>query len=123
VRRELKRFRGREIDCAGDGFLSSFDGPARAVQCAVAIRSAVRELELDIRAGIHVGECELLDEKISGIAVHTAARIMDAAAPGEILVSRTVKELTSGSGLAFEDRGVHALQGVPDPWHLHALRE
>jgi class 3 adenylate cyclase len=121
VRREIRRFRGREIDSAGDGFLSSFDGPARAVQCAAAIRDGVRELDLEIRAGVHVGECELLDDKISGIAVHTAARVLAAAKPGEVLVTRTVKELTAGSGLQFADRGSHTLKGVPDAWQLFAL--
>lgn len=123
VRRELKRFRGREIDSAGDGFLCSFDGPARAVQCAAAIRAGVRNLDLEIRAGVHVGECELLDDKISGIAVHAAARVLGAAKPGEILVSRTVKELTAGSGLELEPRGSHALKGLPGVWDLFALVE
>jgi class 3 adenylate cyclase len=121
VRRELKRFRGREIDSAGDGFLCSFDGPARAVQCAAAIRDSVRNLDLKIRAGIHVGECELLDDKLSGIAVHIAARVLAMAKPGEILVTRTVRELTAGAGLGFEGRGSHALKGVPDHLPLFAL--
>jgi class 3 adenylate cyclase len=121
VRREIKRFRGREIDSAGDGFLSSFDGPARAVHCAIAARNAVRELGLAIRAGIHVGECDLLDGKLTGIAVHTAARVLGAGKPGEILVTRTVRELTAGSGLRLEDRGVHALKGIPEPCQLFAL--
>jgi class 3 adenylate cyclase len=121
VRREIKRFRGREIDSAGDGFLSSFDGPARAVQCGAAIRDGVRELGIEIRAGIHVGECELVDDKISGIAVHTAARVLGAAQPGEVLVTRTVKELTAGSGLQFSDRGSHILKGIPDAWQLFSL--
>jgi class 3 adenylate cyclase len=121
VRSAFRRFRGREIDSAGDGFLSSFDGPARAVHCAAAIRDGVRELDLEIRAAIHVGECELLDDKISGIAVHTAARVLRAAQPGEILVTRTVRELTAGSGLEFADRGAHALKGIPEPSQLFAL--
>jgi class 3 adenylate cyclase len=121
VRRELARFRGREIDTAGDGFLASFDGPARAIQCAAAIRDNVGLLGLQLRAGIHVGECELVGDKIGGIAVHTAARVMSLGNPGEILVSRTVKELVAGSGLAFEDRGSHALKGLPDKAEIYAF--
>jgi len=112
VRRELGRFRGREVDTAGDGFLATFDGPARAVRCAVAVREALRGLGLEMRAGLHTGECELLGEKVAGIAVHTGARVAGLAAPGEVLVSATVRDLVSGSGLAFEDRGEHALKGV-----------
>jgi class 3 adenylate cyclase/dienelactone hydrolase len=112
VRRELGRFRGREVDTAGDGFLATFDGPARAIQCAVAVREAVRALGLEIRAGLHTGECELLGEKVSGIAVHTGARIASLARPGDVLVSSTVRDLVSGSGIEFEDRGEHALKGV-----------
>ncbi len=123
VRRELSRFRGREIDTAGDGFLASFDGPARAIQCALAIRESVGLIDLQIRVGIHAGECELVDDKIGGIAVHTASRVMSIAEPGEILVSRTVKDLVAGSGLAFEERGSHTLKGVPEPWQLFALRD
>ncbi len=123
VRRELSRFRGREIDTAGDGFLATFDGPARAIQCAVAIREGVKLLDLQIRAGIHAGECELMGDKIGGIAVHTASRVMSTAKPEEILVSRTVKDLVAGSGLMFEDCGSHTLKGVPEPWQLFALRE
>jgi class 3 adenylate cyclase len=123
VRRALARFRGREIDTAGDGFLASFDGPARAIRCAAAIREDVKGLDLGIRAGVHAGECELVGDKIGGIAVHTASRIMHTASQGEILVSSTVKDLVAGSGLAFEDRGSHALRGVPQPWQLFALAE
>lgn len=123
VRREFARFRGVEIDSAGDGFLASFDGPARAIQCAVAIRESVQQLDLRVRAGIHVGECELVGEKIGGIAVHIASRVMRVANAGEILVSRTVRELVAGSGLRFEDRGSHPLKGVPEPWQLYALRD
>jgi class 3 adenylate cyclase len=112
VRRELQRFRGREIDTAGDGFLATFDGPARAVRCAVAVREALHGLGLEMRAGVHTGECELLGEKVAGIAVHTGARVAGMAAPGEVLVSATVRDLVSGSGLAFQDRGAHALKGV-----------
>jgi pimeloyl-ACP methyl ester carboxylesterase len=120
VRRELDRFRGREVDTAGDGFLASFDGPARAVRCAISAGVAVRDLGVEIRAGVHTGECELDGPKIRGIAVHTGARIASLAGPGEVLVSQTVKDLVSGSGLAFEDRGVHALKGVPGEWRVYA---
>ncbi len=121
VRRELERFRGREIDTAGDGVLAAFDGPARAVRCASEIRTAVRELGLELRAGIHTGECELLGTKIAGIAVHTGARVAGMAGAGEILVSSTVKDLVAGSGLRFEERGEHELKGVPGRWRLFAV--
>jgi class 3 adenylate cyclase len=120
VRRELERFRGREVDTAGDGFLAAFDGPARAVRCALSAGDAVRQLGVEIRAGIHTGECELDGPKIRGIAVHTGARIASLAGPGEVLVSQTVKDLVAGSGLAFDDRGVHALKGVPGEWRVYA---
>jgi class 3 adenylate cyclase len=120
VRRELERFRGREVDTAGDGFLATFDGPARAVRCALSAGEAVQRLGVEIRAGIHTGECELDGPKIRGIAVHTGARIASLAGPGEVLVSQTVKDLVSGSGLAFDDRGVHALKGVPGEWRVYA---
>ena len=123
VRRELARFRGREIDTAGDGFLASFDGPARAVRAACAIRDAVRALGLEIRAGLHTGECELMQGKLGGIAVHTGARVAAAAGPGEVLVSQTVKDLVAGSGIAFEDRGDHELKGVPGSWRLYAVAD
>jgi class 3 adenylate cyclase len=121
VRGQLIRFRGREVDTAGDGFLASFDGPARAIRCAQAIVDGVRELGLEVRAGLHTGECELLDGKVSGIAVHTGARVASEAAPGEVLVSSTVKDLVAGSGLAFEDRGTRELKGVPGKWRLYAV--
>ena len=120
VRRELARARGREIDTAGDGFLASFDGPARAIRCAAAIRDSVRELGVEIRAGLHTGECELLDGKVAGIAVHTGARVASCAGPGEVLVSSTVKDLVAGSGIEFEERGVHELKGIPGEWRLYA---
>jgi class 3 adenylate cyclase len=120
VRRELERFRGREVDTAGDGFLATFDGPARAVRCALSITGELRELGLDVRAGIHTGECELDGDKVRGIAVHTGARVAALAGPGEVLLSQTVKDLTAGSGLEFEDRGVHELKGVPGEWRLYA---
>jgi class 3 adenylate cyclase len=121
VRRELERFHGREVDTAGDGFLATFDGPARAVRAATSIRDAVRELGLDLRAGVHTGECELHGEKVRGIAVHTGARLAALAGPGEVLVSSTVKDLTAGSGLEFKDRGEHELKGVPGSWKLYAV--
>jgi class 3 adenylate cyclase/pimeloyl-ACP methyl ester carboxylesterase len=120
VRRELARHRGREIDAAGDGFLASFDGPARAIRCAVAIREALRETA-PVRAGVHTGECEVQGEKLAGIAVHTGSRIAGLAQPGEVLVSQTVKDLVAGSGIQFEDRGVRELKGVPGEWRLHAV--
>jgi pimeloyl-ACP methyl ester carboxylesterase len=120
VRRELERFRGREVDTAGDGFLATFDGPARAVRWALAAGAAVQTLGVRIRAGIHTGECELDGPKVRGIAVHTGARITSLAGPDEVLVSQTVKDLVSGSGLAFEDRGVHELKGVPGEWRVYA---
>ena len=120
VRRELAAFRGREIDTAGDGFLATFDGPARAVGCACRIRDAMKALGLEIRAGLHTGEIELSDGKVRGIAVHTGARIASAAQAGEILVSSTVKDLVSGSGIRFEDRGEHALKDMPRSWQLYA---
>ena len=104
----------------GDGFLASFDGLARAVRCAKAIVEGVRDLGLDVRSGLHTGECELLDGKVAGIAVHTGARVASHAAAGEVLVSSTVKDLVAGSGLEFEDRGVRELKGVPGEWRLYA---
>jgi pimeloyl-ACP methyl ester carboxylesterase len=121
VRRELGRFRGREIDTSGDGFLATFDGPARAVRCASAIASGVPALGLAVRAGLHTGEVELRNDKVSGLAVHIGARVAAAAGPGEVLVSRTVKDLVAGSGLRFQDRGLQTLKGVPGEWHLFAL--
>jgi class 3 adenylate cyclase len=120
VRRELHRFRGREIDTAGDAFFATFDGPARAIRCAGAIRDAVTSLGLTIRVGLHTGECEVMDEKVTGIAVHIGARVMSHAGPGEVLVSSTVKDLVAGSGLGFVERGVYALKGVPGEWRLFA---
>jgi class 3 adenylate cyclase len=119
VRSELARFRGREIDTAGDGFFASFEGPAHGVRCALAIRDAVRSLDLEIRAGLHTGEAEWSGEKLTGIAVHIGARVAGLAEGGEVLVSRTVRDLVAGSGLAFVDRGVHELKGVSDRWQLY----
>ena len=120
VRRELARYRGIELDTAGDGFFARFDGPARAIRCACGIREAVRELGLEIRSGLHTGECELLEGKVAGIAVAIGARVADRAGPGDVLVSQTVKDLVAGSGLAFEDRGVAELKGIPGEWRLYA---
>ena len=121
VRRQLVRFQGTELDTAGDGFFASFDGPARAIRCAQAITETVRELGLEVRAGLHTGECELMNSKVGGIAVHIGARVASAAEPGEVLVSQTVKDLVAGSGIAFEERGVTALKGVPGEWRLYAV--
>jgi len=120
VRRELARARGQEVDTAGDGFFAAFDGPARAVRCAQAIAHGVQDLGIDVRSGLHTGECELVDGKVTGIAVHTGARVAAHAGPGEVLVSSTVKDLVAGSGLEFEDRGVHELKGIPGEWRLYA---
>jgi class 3 adenylate cyclase len=120
VRRALARFRGREVDTAGDGFLATFDGPARAIRCAEAIIEAVHQLGLDVRAGIHTGECERVGEGVRGIAVHIGARVAAQANPGEVLVSSTVKDLVAGSGIRFEERGERALKGVPGAWRLFA---
>jgi pimeloyl-ACP methyl ester carboxylesterase len=121
VRRQLDRFQGREVKTTGDGFLATFDGPARAIRCAVAIRDAVRSLELEIRAGLHTGEVEISGDDIAGVAVHISARVAAAAGAGEVLVSRTVVDLVAGSGLTFTDRGEHSLKGVPGEWRLFAV--
>ena len=121
VRRQLARFSGREIDTAGDGFFATFDGPARAIRCATAIVGGVRELRLDVRVGLHTGECEIVDGKVGGIAVHIGARVAARAEPGEVLVSGTVKDLVAGSGIAFAERGVVQLKGVPGLWPLYAV--
>src|SRR5512134_443790 len=120
VRRYLERYRGREVKSTGDGFLAVFDGPARAVRCAQAIAEAVVAVGLQIRAGVHTGEVELRGEDVGGVAVHAAARIAAMAAPGEVLASRTVRDLTAGSGIAFTGRGTHELKGVPGRWDLYA---
>ena len=121
VRTELARFRGREVDTAGDGFLVTFDGPARAIRAAAAIRTALADDGIRIRVGLHTGECELVDGKVRGIAVHVAARVMASADPDEIMCSRTVRDLVAGSGFLFADRGTHRLKGVPDAWQLYAV--
>ncbi len=121
VRQELARFRGREVDTAGDGFFATFDGPARGVRCALAIRDAVRALGIDVRAGLHTGECELVGPKVGGIAVHIGARVMALAEAGQVLVSRTVRDLVTGSDLRFEDQGQHRLKGVEGEWALFRI--
>ena len=121
VRQQLARFRGREIDTAGDGFFASFDGPARAIHCAEAIAEQVQRLGIEIRAGLHTGECELVDGKVAGIAVSIGARVAAEAGPGEVLVSSTVKDLVAGSEIAFEERGAHVLKGIPGEWRLYAV--
>jgi class 3 adenylate cyclase len=122
IRRELRRFAGEELDTAGDGFFASFDGPARAVTCAQTIVASAAERGLDVRAGLHTGECEREAGKLTGIAVHIGARIAALAQPGEVLVSRTVRDLVAGSGIEFDDRGGHTLKGVPEEWRLYATR-
>jgi len=121
VRAMLGRFRGVEVDTAGDGFFATFDGPARGVRCAQAIIPAVRDLGIEVRAGVHTGEVETIAGKVGGIAVNVGARIASLAAPSEVLVSHTVQGLVSGSGLRFEDAGEHELKGVPDRWHLYRV--
>jgi len=122
VRKELARFRGKETNTTGDAFLATFDGPARAVRCGLAIALAVRQLGIEVRAGVHTGECELMGDNVGGIAVHTGARIMAKSEPGAVLVSGTVKDLVSGSGINFQDCGVHQLKGVPGEWRLFSAR-
>jgi class 3 adenylate cyclase len=121
VRNQLVRHKGREIKTTGDGFLATFDGPARAVRCACAIRDEVRHLGIEIRAGLHTGECEIIDDDISGIAVHIAARVMSKAMPGEVLSSSTVKDLVAGSGIQFEKKGLFALKGIPGEWEIYSV--
>ncbi|MGE3927497.1 MAG: alpha/beta fold hydrolase [Lautropia sp.] len=121
ARREVSRFRGREVDTAGDGLFAAFDGPARAIRCACQIQDAVKQMGIETRTGVHTGECEIIGEKIGGIAVHIGARIAGKASRDEILVSGTVKDLVAGSGIVFQDRGVHVLKGVPDEWRLFAV--
>ncbi len=122
VRKELTTFRGREVNTTGDGLLATFDGPARAIRCACSIRERVRPLGLQVRTGLHTGECESLGDDVAGIAVHIAARVAATAAPDEVLVSSTVKDLVAGSQLRFTDRGAHSLKGVPDEWRLYAVQ-
>jgi class 3 adenylate cyclase len=121
VRAQLARFRGREVNSTGDGFLAMFDGPQRAIRCAMAIRDVVQTLGIQVRAGLHTGECEVRGDDIGGIGVHIGARVSALAGPNDVLVSSTVRDLVIGSGLEFEDRGAHALKGVPGQWHLFAV--
>ena len=121
VREQLRHFRGREIKTTGDGFLASFDGPARAIRCAHAIVGMVEALGIKIRAGLHTGECEVRGDDLGGLAVHIAARVGAIAGPGEVLVSGTVKDLVAGSDIAFSERGEHQLKGVPGTWKLFAV--
>jgi class 3 adenylate cyclase len=121
VRSQLARFRGREVNTSGDGFLAMFDGPQRAIRCAMAIRDAVKALGIQVRAGLHTGECEVRGDDIGGIGVHIGARVSALAGPNEVLVSSTLRDLVIGSGLEFEDRGAHMLKGVPGEWHLFAV--
>ncbi|WP_185879014.1 adenylate/guanylate cyclase domain-containing protein [Variovorax sp. MHTC-1] len=123
VRMHLALFRGREIDTAGDGFFTTFDAPARAVRCAQAIRAALKAIGVEIRAGLHAGECELVGNKVVGLAVHVAGRVLGTAAPGEIRVSGTVKELVAGSGLKFSGGQWHELKGISDEWRVFTLRD
>jgi class 3 adenylate cyclase len=121
VRRQLERFRGKEVSTRGDDFLATFDGPGRAIECACAIRDAVRALGIEVRAGLHTGEIEVRGDDVAGMAVHIGARVSALAGPGEVLVSSTVKDLVAGSGIDFEDRGEHELKGVPGSWHLYSV--
>ncbi|HKI42012.1 MAG TPA: adenylate/guanylate cyclase domain-containing protein, partial [Mycobacterium sp.] len=121
VRSQLSRFRGREVNTSGDGFLAMFDGPQRAIRCAMSIRDAVQALGIEVRAGLHTGECEVRGDDIGGIGVHIGARVSALAGPNEVLVSSTLRDLVIGSGLEFEERGAHALKGVPGEWHLFAV--
>jgi len=122
VRKELTAFRGREVNTAGDGLLATFDGPARAIRCACSLRERLRPLGLQVRTGLHTGECELIGDDVGGIAVHIGARVASAAKPSEVLVSSTVRDLVAGSGLRFTDRGMQSLKGVPDEWHLFSVQ-
>jgi class 3 adenylate cyclase len=121
MRGEIDRHRGHEVKTMGDGFLATFDGPARAIRCAWSASDAMRQLGIEIRAGLHTGECEVMGRDIGGIAVNIGARVGAAAGPGEVLVSRTVSDLVAGSGIEFTDRGVHSLKGVPGEWQLYAV--
>jgi class 3 adenylate cyclase len=122
VRKELARYRGKETNTTGDGFLATFDGPARAIRCALAIAQTVKQLRIDVRASVHTGECELMGDNVGGIAVHAGARIMAKAEPGSVVVSNTVKDLVAGSGISFQDLGLHELKGVHGEWRLFAAR-
>jgi class 3 adenylate cyclase len=122
MRKELTAFRGREVDSAGDGLFATFDGPARAVRCACSVRERVHALGLQVRTGLHTGECELAGDRVVGIAVHIGARVAAMAGPDEVVVSSTARDLVAGSGLRFGDRGAHNLKGVPDEWRLFVVQ-
>ena len=121
VRKALSRWRGAENDTAGDGFYASFDGPARAIRCALEVTERVRDLGIEVRAGVHTGECEVIEDKCSGLTVSIGARVAAFARAGEVMVSQTVKDLVAGSGLQFDDAGEHELRGVPGRWRLHRV--
>jgi class 3 adenylate cyclase len=122
TRKELATFRGRKVNTAGDGLLATFDGPARAIRCACSMRERMRPLGLQVRTGLHTGECELIGDDVGGIAVHIGARVATAANPNEVMVSSTVKDLVAGSGIQFADRGTHTLKGVPGEWRLFVVQ-
>ena len=123
MREQLRRFRGREIKTTGDGFHACFDGPGRAIACATSITQAARALDIEVRAGLHTGECEVRGDDLAGLAVHVAARIGSLAGPGEVLVSTTVKDLVAGSDIEFVDKGEHQLKGIPTTWRLFAVAD
>jgi class 3 adenylate cyclase len=120
---EIERFRGRQVKTLGDGVLATFDGPARAVRCAQALARQTQILGVDVRSGVHTGEIELMGDDVGGIAVHISSRVTGHAGPGEVVCSSTVKDLVAGSGIAFDDRGTHALKGIPGEWHLYAAAD
>jgi class 3 adenylate cyclase len=122
IRRQLGRFRGEEVKTTGDGFLAAFDGPGRAIECARTIAESARGVGLDVRAGLHTGECELRGDDLAGIAVHIGARVAGLAGPGEVLVTSTVRDLVQGSGIEFADRGAHSLKGIPGEWQVLAVQ-
>jgi class 3 adenylate cyclase len=122
-RQEISRFRGRAVKSTGDGFMATFDGPARAIRCASALTRALSDADIQIRAGLHTGECEIVGDDLAGIVVHTGARISALAGPGEVLVSSTVKDLVAGSGIEFSDRGAHTLKGVPGEWRIYRVEK
>ena len=121
LRAEIRRFGGREIDTAGDGFFSSFPSPTAAIRCALAVQATVREIGIEVRIGLHTGECEVAGDKLRGVAVHIGARVAGKAGAGDVLVSQTVRDVATGSGFDFEDAGEHELKGIPDRWHLYRV--
>ena len=123
IRRELRRFGGREVKSTGDGFLALFDAPARAIRCAVSIRDALAAEGVQVRIGLHAGEVELRGDDVGGIAVHIGSRVLGTAEPGDVIASSTVRDLVAGSGIRFDDRGEHSLRGVPEPWRLFAVTD